>query len=195
MKEVFILILSKPYKFQRTFFVIGLIAFINFSFPNRSFAKDVNYDNPIKFTLKNGGYWVLRVGLSEGTKTLEVFTDVSLAKNKQILSSDISECFFCRGDEDNCAEDGIDIIEIPRHTQPIIRAVCHVGAHSQRLMLFDPKQSRDKPVLERTGAYFLNSSQKDEGLFLSYDQYVEGSTCPDMTENVSGFCKTAEYWP
>ncbi|OCW57362.1 lysozyme inhibitor LprI family protein [Hoeflea olei] len=66
------------------------------------------------------------------------------------------DCTFCDGEDDNCSADGIFVMqEEEASDRPLLFAVCHAGAHSQRLTLFDPKLSGLDPVLEVTGAYYL----------------------------------------
>lgn len=72
----------------------------------------------------------------------------------EVVPLDISGCSFCSSDADNCEQDGIYTMrEDPE--RPLLVAVCHKGAHSQRLTLFDPVVRGAEPVVESTGEYFI----------------------------------------
>lgn len=132
----------------------------------------------------------------EGQKTLVVEeNDKAPGTVKPLLETDISDCSFCRGEEDNCAQDGIDIVEINAVPNPVIRMVCHVGAHSQRLMIFDPLKDRANPVLVRTGVYWLRTVTKASGFSIIYDKSGFGTSCPDSQPSSEGICEIQENWP
>ncbi|NKI58150.1 DUF1311 domain-containing protein [Labrenzia sp. PO1] len=79
---------------------------------------------------------------------------VSDSVSGEVVPLDISGCSFCSGDADNCEQDGIYTMrEDPE--RPLFVAVCHKGAHSQRLTLFDPVVRGSEPVVESTGEYFI----------------------------------------
>ena len=87
-----------------------------------------------------------------------------------LVDADLGNCSFCAGEEDNCAANGIFLREIAGIESPLAIAVCHVGAHSQRLQLFDPAVSASNPALQLTGSYFVDwSVDERQRLRLEWD--------------------------
>ncbi|MCC4242683.1 hypothetical protein [Thalassospira povalilytica] len=106
--------------------------------------------------------WELRT--SQGTQTLFI--------RDRNTGDEIAEelgCFMCEGDDDNCNQDGIFVL-----TQPGIKdttaflLVCHQGAHSQRARLISPAQ-QSTPVIDVTGAYFVDWELVDGTLLITHD--------------------------
>ena len=137
--------------------------------------------------------WSWKMSSFEGSKKLEVFSSKS-DEEPPVFTADVSNCTFCEGDDDSCDEDGIDIIKSPTWRLPYIQIVCHVGAHSQRLMIYDPNQDLQNPVFERTGAYWLQASSHENGINVTYDKSGFGLSCPDAKPSSDGFCEILETW-
>ncbi|WP_288350684.1 hypothetical protein [uncultured Thalassospira sp.] len=106
--------------------------------------------------------WELRT--SQGTQTLFIRD----RNNGDEIAEELG-CFMCEGDDDNCNQDGIFVL-----TQPGIKdttaflLVCHQGAHSQRARLISPAQ-QSIPVIDVTGAYFVNWELVDGTLLITHD--------------------------
>jgi len=82
---------------------------------------------------------------------------------------DISECYFCKGEDDNCEQDGIYPIKLINN-EPVVALVCHVGAHSQTLQVFAPMRDQNNPVFSVTGDYWVNHQQIQNGIKVQYDR-------------------------
>ncbi len=83
---------------------------------------------------------------------------------------DLAGCMFCDDPDDNCAEDGIfALTENIRDEAALMLHVCHVGAHSQRLVLFDPLAPADEELLRVTGSYFVSWRIDDGRLVIEHD--------------------------
>lgn len=159
-------------------------------------AESVKYGKSVPSHLKNDEIWLWTVKQSKGSKIL----DVRLAGTDHqdipaLLEVDISDCSFCDGEGDNCAEDGVRLLEIPAYPNPLALVICHVGVHSQRLMIFDPLQDRLQPTFLRTGAYWVNASISKGRLVLKYDKAGYGPNCLDEPPGALGFCDIQEVWP
>jgi hypothetical protein len=86
------------------------------------------------------------------------------------MDAGLGNCMFCAGEEDNCSMNGIFVREIAGIDTPLVLAICHVGAHSQQLQLFDPAVSGSTPALRITGSYYLDWTVTDDGhLVLEWD--------------------------
>lgn len=102
-----------------------------------------------------------------GDRWLEVR---NTASKSAVASMDISRCNFCSGDGDNCARDGILVMQPTKSpSRPAVFHVCHVGAHSQRLQLIDPVASGSEILLDVTGAYYLDWEISDGALHVLPD--------------------------
>ena len=87
---------------------------------------------------------------------------VTSRDGKKSLASMPLDCFFCSGDADNCAADGIYVLgRADEPDAPAIFAVCHKGAHSQTLKLIDPTRTGSEPRFEMTGDYYLDWAIRD----------------------------------
>ncbi len=183
------------------FWLATWVAVSHIYFPDKAIAVEITYGKSVPTFLLNGKSWVWQVKSFEGKKTLEVRTAGDLessnenGKTRSLLVADISSCYFCSGDEDNCRADGIHIFQISRYPDPVIRVVCHVGAHSQKLMIFDPRKDKHQPVFQRTGAYWLTVSHNADSLDVDYDKSGFAAHCQDGRESAEGFCDIHERWP
>jgi len=157
-----------------------------------AWAEDVSYGQNMRVSLPNGDAWRWQVDFFEGVKTLKVWEG---GVTKPSLSADVSDCSFCGGDGDNCLEDGIKILQVSRYPNPIVQVVCHVGAHSQRLMIFDAEKDGKAPVFQRTGVYWINVKQKKHHISIAYDKSGFASLCPDRQPSADGVCEIHENWP
>ena len=106
--------------------------------------------------------WELRN--SQGTQTLFI--------RDRDTGDEIAEelgCFMCEGDDDNCNQDGIFVLTEPgiKDTTAFL-LVCHQGAHSQRARLIFPAQ-QSTPVIDVTGAYFVDWELVDGTLLITHD--------------------------
>jgi len=172
------------------------VTFIHALLPEKTWAEDVPYGQSFQTDLPNGKTWQWQITSSKGLKKLIVQAGGHAFKTKKpLLEADISDCYFCSGKDDNCSADGIKISQISRHPNPIVQLICHVGAHSQRLMIFDPQQDKNMPVFQRTGLYWINAAQKEHRLSITYDKSGFGSACPDAQASAAGICEVQEHWP
>ena len=95
-------------------------------------------------------------------------------------------CSFCSGPEDNCDRDGIQEIRIEDQSEePILAAVCHVGAHSQRLAVYAPMRDHENPVFVATGSYWVDYELEVGRLKVTYDK----------RDTAGEFIEVQEYWP
>jgi hypothetical protein len=93
-----------------------------------------------------------------------------LREGTEISRRDLADCSFCNDPEDNCAEDGIFALSGGAGSvQSLMFHVCHVGAHSQRLVLFDPLAPADADLLRVTGSYFVSWRIDDGALVIEHD--------------------------
>lgn len=160
----------------------GLFTYAMLAFPLAAFAKQPDQGNPAK------GGLVLdeassRQGEVQDQTVIVLHTpyqwELSTKQGNQTLfirdwntGDEIAEdlgCFMCEGDEDNCNQDGIFVLTEPdvRDTTAFL-LVCHKGAHSQRARLIAPAQ-QSTPVIDVTGAYFVNWELVDGKLLITHD--------------------------
>lgn len=122
---------------------------------------------------RSGLEWLIDGGLGEETLVVRE----AEGRRRVLSETDLSGCFFCSGPEDNCDADGIYVMaepEIP--TRPRVFAVCHSGAHSQRLRLIDPVAFGSDVAFAAVGAYFLEWSVVDGQLRV----FLDGETTPSQ---------------
>jgi len=159
---------------QNAFKVMFLLATANAT----AQTPRLNQDNPIKNTDR-----VWRINAHQGTQIL----NLKESKNHQtLLNYDISECSFCEGKEDNCDKDGVFSFKTFKNLS-YLGLVCHVGAHSQRLMIFDSQQVSDKPIFTQTGVYFVDYKLLEHGLEIRFDTWGEQSSSEPTI--------TSFHWP
>ena len=116
---------------------------------------------------------------SEGTVTLAIAREGS---SDAVLTHDVTDCAFCSGVDDNCDQDGVfPIFRDEDHVSAALGLICHVGAHSQRLMIFSPNDDPSGPVVDLTGAYFAQSIPFRFGIMSLHDA-ADGTEIPT-------------YWP
>lgn len=108
-----------------------------------------------------------RVEAGKGTTTLVI----AKAHSPQAAARyDLSDCYFCSGEEDNCEQDGVFPITHGQSQQSTaLGVICHIGAHSQRFMIFSPTQTGADPVLDVTGNYFVSTEIYRGGIKVHYD--------------------------
>lgn len=178
------------------FKIVVSIFLINSLLPVKAQSEEVPFNHLSRVALSNGATWQWQVTNVEGLQFIEVInTSADTKSTEPILKADISRCSFCSGEEDNCSEDGIKILETASHPNAFIRVICHVGAHSQQLMIFDPQQDSVNPVLQRIGVYWVSSILGKKNLLLSYDKSGFGKTCPNTQPSARGICAVHEVWP
>lgn len=120
---------------------------------------------------------------SDNTGSLVIYNTESV---EPIAEYDITRCLFCAGGEDNCDSDGIfNISSIVDLNEPTIGLVCHVGAHSQQLRIFQPMIDQENAINIYTGSYYINYEINQNGLIIIYDVYMEGGNFQSKTV----------YWP
>jgi len=176
--------------------IVVSIILINPFLLEKAQSEEIPINHLSRVSLSNGTIWQWQITRVDGLQSIEVInTSADANSTKPILKADISSCSFCRGEEDNCSEDGIKILEIASHPNVLVRIVCHVGAHSQKLMIFDPQQDSVNPVFQRTGVYWVRSTHGKQNLLLSYDKSGFGKTCPNTQPSARGICAMQEVWP
>lgn len=106
--------------------------------------------------------------------------------SRVLVDTDLGICSFCAGEEDNCNMNGIFIREFTGIDTPLIVAVCHVGAHSQQLSLFDPQVSASTAALKVTGSYFVDWMKNGDGnLVIEWDGDSNSAAgCKVVTEHL-----------
>ncbi len=125
-----------------------------------------------------------------------IITDI---ENQTVVASyGLDECLFCESgedNEDNCHQDGIFEIDLFSVDQPLLGVVCHVGAHSQRFMLFAPLIDAQIPVFSVTGLYVVQVTMSRVSIAVEYDVDTEGQTkvliwpdCADSHLSPSDLC-------
>jgi len=156
---------------QLKVFSLGFFVFIMSPFAAASkptLNQDTLFDNA-KFTWK----------ISRELNNQSLIID-GAPSGKPRFSYDISDCSFCDGDEDNCQMDGVFSFSIQSLNRPStsknqLGLVCHVGAHSQRIMIFDPSQELKQPLFTQTGVYFVNYELEKNGIKIQFDTWAENS--------------------
>ena len=115
---------------------------------------------------------------------------------RQILNADISDCRFCDGELDGCYGTGISIHTLSSYPNPFFIVNCNVGAHSRRIMIFDPEKG-DEPVFSRTGAYVVhvNNVLNYPYFAIEYDRPGVGDECQDKEEGDYCFVREEVIWP
>lgn len=85
-------------------------------------------------------------------------------------------CGFCSGGEDNCAHDGLFALRlVAAPAEPVVVAVCHVGAHSQQAAVLAPLRDARAPVLTVTGRYSVVARPVRDGLRVEHDEQADGA--------------------
>lgn len=96
--------------------------------------------------------WVVTGDLGEELLVVRETT----GRERVLSETDLSGCYFCSGEEDNCDADGVYVMADPEiATRPRVFAVCHSGAHSQSLRLIDPVAFGSDITFAAAGSYFL----------------------------------------
>jgi len=181
--------------FQRRLFAICTIVLCYLGGPIQVVGAEVVFAKSTDVALKNGQLWRWQITQTEGKQTLNVRAkDMPDDTVKARLKTDISECTFCSGEGDNCGQDGVKIVQLCRN-HAVVQLICHVGAHSQRLMIFDPQYNQSLPVFERTGLYWIRAIYAQGKIKVTYDKSGFGSLCPDHQASNDGICNKEEFWP
>ena len=155
---------------------LGLLLLF-FMFPAVADKPEINKDMPLQ-----SGELVWRISNLHGSQTVSIRESES---NHLKLNYDISDCNFCEGQEDNCENDGVFTLDaLEQGANGKLGIVCHVGAHSQRLMIFVPELNPDSPVFEMTGLYFIDYEFMDGGLVIRYDALSDTYRQPPKIKTV-----------
>jgi len=131
---------------------------------NHSHAETVtrNVDNAITTT---GYHWQLSGSYDTALSVME--TDTGTVRGRY----DLSECLFCEGEDDGCERDGIFGITLKSSPKsPVLAAICHVGAHSQKIQIFEPLKNAGNPVHTAVGAFYVAYETTDNGILIRYDR-------------------------
>lgn len=114
---------------------------------------------------------------------LSIFEGQSQSTHSQY---DLSNCMFCSGEDDNCESDGVVELKFTsRPEEPILAAICHIGAHSQRLQILAPLLNQSEAVYTATGAYYITFEKGLESISIEYDTRADDGT----------FAQIVESWP
>lgn len=102
-------------------------------------------------------------------------TVIATGTGKPSATYDISDCLFCDGEEDNCAMDGLfPVVRSSAPTEPVIGMICHIGAHGQKLAVFDPLRDMSGPVFEVAGDFAISLRMLPDGLIAQADRALGG---------------------
>jgi len=82
---------------------------------------------------------------------------------------DLSNCRFCRGKDDGCHATGIQAQQFSFYPNPVLIAVCQTGAHSMKLMIFDPLKNQHEAIYQTYGVYYLNYALHKNHLDIRFD--------------------------
>lgn len=156
-------------------------------------SADVPEGRDFTQRLPGGETWTWSVTRVEFNKHLVVRSERD--QTTPILKADITGCSFCDGEEDNCTENGVKIVTLDGRPGPVVQVVCHVGAHGQRLMVFDPRHSLSEPVLQRTGSYWIAVRTDGAALSMAYDRPASDDACAAQGGHERAFCTVQETWP
>lgn len=115
-------------------------------------------------TLAPGYVWHLNN--HQGISSLEIYQD---GADDPIASYDISDCYFCEGEGDNCEVDGIRPYSHPSSDGPLITVTCHIGAHSQRFALYAPLENSTDPIAQIAGYYSVRPDITPDGIRVEAD--------------------------
>ncbi|MEH6361195.1 MAG: hypothetical protein V7761_10735 [Amylibacter sp.] len=140
------------------------LIFIILSATNHSQAETVtrNVDHAVATT---GYHWQLSSGYDTALSVME--TNTGIVRGRY----DLSECIFCEGEDDGCERDGIFSITLKSSPKsPTLAAICHVGAHSQKIQIFEPLKNAVSPVHTTVGAFYVEYETTDNGILIRYDR-------------------------
>lgn len=157
---------------------IALVAALFFAIHSSATAGEPVYDRD--FPLHDQTHqW--RVEMHEHAMTLII---AEIDNPKTATRYDLSDCNFCSGEEDNCAQDGIFPIRYGAGgQQAALGVMCHVGAHSQRFRILLPQQQDGAAVFEVTGKYFATAQVFHGGVAVHYDTQDEQQVVRIWPEN------------
>lgn len=102
------------------------------------------------------------------------------------IKHSLGDCRFCASESvgdvsDNCQMDGVFPLLIDQRSH--VGVICHVGAHSQRLMLFDLYGTTPTKVI--TGSYFVTLALGREGLLVVYDDWEDAVESVEKSEIIA----------
>ena len=105
------------------------------------------------------------------------------------LGCDLTGIGEVSADEEATDEEGnaIDLVSIDGRDGDLLIVVCNVGAHSQRIEIFDLATTSTRPAFAITGSYVAAWEIQDDELWIRYDRACEtGPTveCPDGYETI-----------
>ena len=127
-----------------------------------------------------GWFWHID---SQYTDTLKLYQGRSIKPAGQY---DLTGCMFCSGEDDGCEQDGIFAISLQQDlNEPIVAAVCHIGAHSRMLQIFAPHRDRQDAVHTVTGDFIIDYDIDPQGITVKYDRRNE----------VGEFMQKLSRWP
>jgi len=119
-----------------------------------------------------GTGWAYRYEIDRHAGSLRLFTIA--APQRQAVYS-LGVCAFCAGNEDNCHRDGLfplRLVEAP--AEPVVVAVCHVGAHSQQAKILAPLRDPRAATLAVTGQYAVVARPQRDGIVIERDELAAG---------------------
>ncbi|MDQ6963075.1 MAG: hypothetical protein Q9M28_11225 [Mariprofundaceae bacterium] len=116
---------------------------------------------------------------------------LQIDNGKNIYAYDLMGCRFCSGEDDGCHATGIVIKELSFYSNPVFIAVCHQGAHSMKMFIFDPKKKSSEAIYTRHGIYYLHYTIQPRGLNITFDD-VRAQGC-----DADGVCfeERQQWWP
>jgi hypothetical protein len=125
---------------------------------------------------------------NKGQHSLEIISTSSEVKAKYNFNCG----GFCKdnSEEDNCDKDGFSEITLNINENPhnIIGVACHIGAHSQKFMIFDPSENTQSPVFEVIGAYYIDYDIRENDVKITYDsdekEFYDYWPSKKMSENL-----------
>jgi len=144
-----------------------LLALMLFTFSASIYSGEPKLDHSHSI---NSTGWIWRID-SQDTDVLKLFKADS---KKPTRNYDLAGCMFCSGQDDGCDQDGIFDISLQQAlNEPIVVAVCHVGAHSRMLQIFAPNQDKQEAVHTVTGDFVIDYDIDPQGITINYDRRNE----------------------
>ncbi|NNC98305.1 MAG: hypothetical protein HKN88_09575 [Gammaproteobacteria bacterium] len=163
------------------YLLILLISLLVFTWPLTADEPVLDYKHPIQIT---SYYWQIK---SEAPDILQIFQNDKVAP---LTEYELSGCMFCSGEEDGCDTDGVSSLTLEENpNEPLVMAVCHVGAHSRLLQVFAPLRDNEDAVFSTTGAYTIDYEMTGQGIKVTTDHRNYES------DEAGEFTQRTEYWP
>lgn len=140
------------------------------AFPNA--AYDWRYDGPDFDPRSASEQSAVRQRALTGQMALVPrITILDRQHGKPVARYELANAAFCDYEDDNCELDGIfPIILSSDPAQPVLVVISHVGAHGQKLSVFQPLKNAHQPVFEAVADYALAIQLLPDGISVELAQ-------------------------